>query len=133
PRADRGVVDTDAMEEAGMSIESLAQRLTVYIGSADTWNGRNLAVEIVERCRRLGLAGATVSRGILGFGKSSVIHRAQLLGLSQDLPERVEIIDQPDRIARILPEVEALVAGGLIVLEDVRVVHYGHHRDASRG
>jgi PII-like signaling protein len=122
-----------AVEEAGMSVDSGALRLTIYIGSADTWNGRNLAVEIVERCRRLGLAGATVGRGILGFGKSSVVHRAQLLGLSQDLPERVEVIDQPDRIAQILPELEGLVAGGLIVLEDVRVIHYGHHRDASRG
>ena len=76
-----------------MKIEGDGKRVTVYVGSADTWHGRNLAVAIVERCRELGMAGATVSRGIMGFGKHSVIHKAHLLGLSDDLPEKIEIVD----------------------------------------
>src|SRR5258708_269328 len=75
-------------ESTHMPIEGDAQRLTVYIGNSDTWHGRNLATEIVERCRKLGMAGATASLGVMGFGKHSRIHRAHLFGLSQDLPER---------------------------------------------
>jgi hypothetical protein len=107
-----------------MPIEGPAQRLTIYVGSSDTWQGRNLALAIVERCRALGMAGATASRGIMGFGKNSRMHRAHLLGLSEDLPERIEIVDRPDRIARILPIFDEMVTGGLVILEDVRVVGY---------
>lgn len=107
-----------------MRIEGEAQRVTVYVGSADTWHGRNLALAVVEHCRRLGMAGATATRGVMGFGKNSRIHRAHLLGLPEDLPEKVEIIDRPDRIAALLPTLEAMVSGGLIVVENVRVVRY---------
>jgi PII-like signaling protein len=111
---------------AAMQIEGDAQRVTVYVGSSDTWGGGNLAIAIVQRCRELGIAGATVTRGAMGFGKRSVIHRAHLLGLSQDLPERVEVVDRPERIARLLPALDKMVAGGLVVLEDVQVVRYLH-------
>jgi PII-like signaling protein len=110
-----------------MEIEGEAQRLTVYIGSSDTWQGGNLAMAIVERCRKMGIAGATASLGVMGFGKHSRIHRAHLLGLSEDLPERIEIVDRPDRIAELLPILEEMVGGGLIVLESVRAIHYQHH------
>ena len=113
-----------------MAIEGDAQRVTVYVGSSDTWRRPNLASAIVERCRQLGIAGATASLGVMGFGGHSVIHRAHMLGLSQDLPERVEIVDRPDRIAELLPILEAMVGGGLITLEAVRAVRYGHHADA---
>src|SRR6185312_12049789 len=86
-----------------MKIEGEGQRVTVYVGSTDTWNGRNLAVAIVEQCRAMGMAGATVSRGLMGLGKHSVIHKAHLLGLSDDLPEKVEIVDRPEAIERLLP------------------------------
>jgi uncharacterized protein len=109
-----------------MQIEGEAQRLTVYLGSTDCWQGKNLALEIVERCRALGLAGATVTRGLMGFGKTSRIHRAHFLGLSEDLPERVEIVDRAEKIAQLLPALEEILSGGLIVLEDVHVVHYAH-------
>lgn len=112
-------------------MEGQAQRVTVYIGSSDTWHGRNLATAIVERCRKLGIAGATASLGVMGFGKHSRIHRAHLLGLSEDLPERVEIVDRADRISELLPALEEMVGGGLIILEDVRAIHYGHHADRS--
>jgi PII-like signaling protein len=107
-----------------MQIEGAAQRVTVYIGSSDTWHGHNLAGAIVERCRQMGMAGATASRGVMGFGGRSVIHRAHLLGLSEDLPEKIEVIDRPEQIARLLPVLDEMVGGGLVVVEDVRVVRY---------
>ena len=107
-----------------MMIEGPARRLTIYVGSQDTWHGQNLAAAIVERCRVLGLAGATVTQGIMGFGKNSRIHRGHLLGLSDDLPERIEVVDRPERIEALLPALDAMVGGGLIVVEDVHVVRY---------
>jgi PII-like signaling protein len=115
-----------------MPVEGDARRVTIYVGSSDTWHGRNLAVAIVERCRSEGMAGATVSRGIMGFGKQSRIHRSHLLGLSEDLPERVEIVDRPDRIDRILPILQEMVDGGLIMIQDVSVLKYtGHNPPAN--
>jgi uncharacterized protein len=110
-----------------MPLEGDAQRLTIYLGSSDTWHGRNLALAIVELCRAEGIAGVTVSRGIMGFGKHSRIHRAHLLGLSEDLPERIDIIDRVDRIAHIMPVLEEMVDGGLVVLQDLKVLRYQHH------
>jgi PII-like signaling protein len=109
-----------------MKIEGDSKRVTVYIGSADTWGGHNLAVAIVEKCRKLGMAGATVSRGVMGFGKHSIIHRAHLLGLSGDLPEKIEIVDRPEQIDRLLPVLDQMMGGGLIVIEDVHVARYTH-------
>lgn len=107
-----------------MILEGDARRLTIYVGSRDTWHGKNLAAAIVERCRSMGMAGATLTRGIMGFGKNSRIHRAHLLGLSDDLPERIEVVDLPERIDALLPALDEMVGAGLIVVEDVRVVHY---------
>jgi PII-like signaling protein len=115
-----------------MRIEGEAQRVTVYIGNSDTWRGRNLVTAIVEKCRELGIAGATATVGVMGFGKTSRIHRAHLLGLSEDLPERIEIVDRPEQIARILPILDELVQGGLVVLEDVQVIRYLHDPKASK-
>ena len=113
-------------------IEGEVQRVTIYIGSSDTWHGRNLAMAIVERCRKLEIAGATASLGVMGYGKHSRIHRTRLLGLSEDLPERIEIVDRPDRIATLLPILEEMVGGGLIFLDDVRAICYRHHDEAPR-
>ena len=107
-----------------MMIEGDARRVTVYVGSRDTWHGKNLAAAIVERCRAMGMAGATLTRGIMGFGKNSRIHRAHFLGLSDDLPERIEVIDRPERIDELLPALDEMVGAGLIVVEDVRVIRY---------
>ncbi len=114
-----------------MKIEGEGKRMVVYVGSVDTWKGRNLAVAIVEKCREMGLAGATVSRGVMGFGKHSVIHKAHLLGLSDDLPEKIEIVDRAEEIDRVLPVIDEMVGGGLIVVEDVHVIRYLH--DPRRG
>lgn len=105
-----------------MSLEGAAQRITIYVGSSDTWHGQNLASAIVEACRASGVAGATASRGFMGFGHQSRIHRAHFLGLSEDLPERIEIIDRPDQIAAVLPQLQAMVGGGLIMVDDVQVI-----------
>ncbi len=109
---------------------SSAKKVIIYVGSSDTWEGTNLAAAIVERCRAMGLAGATATRGNMGFGKNSIIHRGHLLGLSEDLPERIEIIDQPARIAEALPVLEQMVGAGLIVVQDVAIVARGHGSDA---
>ena len=123
---DPAATHDDTGSSTAMKIEGEAQRVTVYIGNSDTWHGRNLVTAIVEKCRELGIAGATATVGVMGFGKTSRIHRARLLGLSEDLPERIEIVDRPERIAALLPVLEELVQGGLIVLEDVHVVRYLH-------
>jgi PII-like signaling protein len=107
-----------------MLIDGDARRLTIYVGSRDTWNGKNLAAAIVERCRALGMAGATLTRGIMGFGKNLRIHRAHFLGLSDDLPERIDVVDLPERIDALLPALNEMVGAGLIVVEDVQVVRY---------
>jgi uncharacterized protein len=112
-------------------IEGSVQKLTIYIGSQDTWQGRNLGTAIIERCRSQGLAGATMTRGNMGFGKNSLIHRAHLLGLSDDMPERIEVIDRQERIAEVLPFLDEMVGAGLIVVQDVQVVQYRHDSKAK--
>jgi hypothetical protein len=107
-----------------MRIEGEARRVSVYIGEADRHDGRPLHEAIVELLRREGCAGATVLRGIEGFGRASRIHSASILRLSQDLPVIIEWIDMPERVDRVLPLLEAAVQGGLVVVEDVRVVKY---------
>jgi PII-like signaling protein len=114
-----------------MPIDGDAQRVTVYLGSSDTWNGGNLAVAIVQHCRQLGIAGATVTRGVMGFGHRSIVHRAHFLGLSDDLPERIEIIDRPERVALLLPVLAEMAPGALVVLEGVQVV--GPNPDPTGG
>ena len=84
-----------------MKVEGEARQVTVYLNSTDQWHGRPLYSAIVRLCQDKGIAGATVSRGVMGFGKNSRIHRAHFLGLSDDLPERIEIVDRPDQIAAL--------------------------------
>lgn len=107
-----------------MNIQGTAVRLTVYVGEADHIGGRPLSSEIVHRAREHGLAGATVLRGIEGFGASSRIHAAHILSLSEDLPMLVVLVDEPARIDGFLPVLDELVTGGLIVREEVEVVAY---------
>lgn len=107
-----------------MRIEGEARRVSVYIGEADRHDGRPLHAAIVEMLRREGCAGATVLRGIAGFGRASRIHSASILRLSQDLPVTIEWIDMPERVDRVLPLLDAMVDGGLVVVEDVHVAKY---------
>jgi PII-like signaling protein len=107
-----------------MKIEGEARRVRVYLGESDHWHGQPLFTAIVERCRREGLAGATVLRGIEGFGAHSRIHTARLLQLSEDLPIVVEIVDTAEQIDRLLPLLDEMVTEGLITVEPVHVVKY---------
>lgn len=114
-----------------MQIEGTARRLTIYLGEADQHNHKPAYKAIVEALREAGIAGATVTRGIEGFGKTSRIHTASILRLSEDLPVVVQVIDKSDRIESVLPAVQEIVENGLVTLEDVEVVSYTTHLENS--
>src|ERR1043166_8699005 len=102
-----------------MKIEGEARRGGGYIGESDRWHGRPLFTAIVERCRQEGIAGATVLRGIESYGANSRIHTARILQLSEDLPVVIDIVDQAERIERLLPVLDEMVEEGLITVEAV--------------
>ncbi|MEU8517784.1 DUF190 domain-containing protein [Kitasatospora sp. NPDC048722] len=108
----------------GGRISGPALRLTVLVGENDRWHHRPLYSEIVHRARAAGLAGASVFRGIEGFGASSLVHTTRLLSLSEDLPVAVVIVDEEQRVRGFLPELDELVAEGLVVLDPCEVVRY---------
>jgi PII-like signaling protein len=110
-----------------------ARRLTVYLGEADTWHHKPLYTEIVHRAHAAGLAGASVFRGVEGFGSSQLVHTSRLLSLSEDLPVAVVIIDRAERIDAFLPQVQEIVAEGLVTIDDVEVVVHTFRRDAAGG
>ncbi len=112
-----------------MKLPSEAELLRIFIGESDKHHGRPLYEVLVEKARHLGLAGATVLRGTLGFGASSRIHTAKILRLSEDLPMVVEIVDAPEKIESFLPELDEMIGEGLVTLERVRIILYRH--DAS--
>jgi hypothetical protein len=101
-----------------------ARLLRIFIGESDTHDGRPLYQTIVETLRRQGLAGATVLRGIEGFGKSSRLHTAHILRLSEDLPIVIECVDTDDKIEAVLPALDDMIGDGLITLERVEVRVY---------
>jgi uncharacterized protein len=107
-----------------MTIDGPALRLRIYIGEADRWHGRPLHEALVGVMRERRLAGATVTRGIEGFGRNAHLHTAKLLRLSEDLPIVIDVVDAEERIRAILPELDAMVGDGLITLEPVEVVAY---------
>lgn len=98
--------------------------LRIFIGESDRWEHRPLYEAIVLKARELGLAGATVLRGPMGFGASSKLHTAKILRLSEDLPMVIEIVDSEDQINRLLPHLDEMVKGGLVTLEKVQVIRY---------
>jgi uncharacterized protein len=98
--------------------------MRIHIGESDKWHGKPLHEVIVGILRKEGFSGATVLRGVGGYGGSSIYHTDKLLRLSQDLPIVVEVIETQERIDQILPRLDELVDGGLITLEKVRVILY---------
>jgi PII-like signaling protein len=110
-----------------MRIEGEGQLLRIFIGESDHWEGKPLHEAIVLAAREQGLAGATVLRGLEGFGANSRIHTVKILRLSEDLPIVVEIVDQAERIAAFLPKLDAMVTEGMVTLEKVNVLIYRHN------
>src|SRR5271168_3348705 len=107
-----------------MEIPHEAVLLRIFIGESDRWHHQPLYEAIVLKAREMGLAGATVLRGAMGFGASSHLHTAKILRLSMDLPVVIEIVDAPEKIAGFLPFLEEVVKDGLVTLEDIKILKY---------
>ena len=116
-----------------MSIEGEGKRLRIYIGESDRHGRRPLYQAIVETLREEGLAGATVLRGIEGFGAHSRLHTARILRLSEDLPIVIEVVDRSERIDGVLPTLDAMISDGLVTVEPVHVIAYGAGEAGERG
>lgn len=116
-----------------MNIVGPGMLLRVYIGEKDQSNGVPLYQAIVERLRERGMAGATVLRGIEGFGAHARLHTTRLLRLSEDLPVLIELVDTEQRIRGVLPELDDMVGDGLITLERVEIVAYRGRTGPSEG
>jgi len=109
-----------------MKLPQEGMLLRVFVGESDVHQGKALYEQIVLKARELNLAGATVLRGIMGFGADSRMHTAKLLRLSEDLPVVIEIVDTEESLNKILPFLDEVVAEGLITLEKVKVIKYRH-------
>jgi PII-like signaling protein len=107
-----------------MQIPEDAVLLRIFIGESDRWQHQPLYEAIVLKAREMHLAGATVLRGPMGFGKSSRLHTAKIVRLSMDLPLVIEIVDSEEKINSFLPALDEMVGGGLVTLEKVKVIHY---------
>lgn len=109
-----------------MKLPSEAELLRVFIGESDKFAGRPLYEVIVREARERGMAGATVLRGMMGFGAQSRLHTTKILRLSEDLPIVVEIVDKPERIEAFLPRLDEIIDEGLVTVERAKVIFYRH-------
>jgi len=107
-----------------MNIPEEGSLLRIFVGESDRFDHHPLYEAIVLKAREHGLAGATVLRGVMGFGKNSILHTAKILRLSEDLPMVIEIVDSSQKIQSFLPFLNEMVADGLVTLETVKVLHY---------
>src|SRR5215475_15701610 len=107
-----------------MKVPENGQLLRIFIGESDKWEGIPLYEAIILKARELNIAGATMLRGMMGYGAASRIHTSKILRLSEDLPVVVEIVESPQKIAQLLPEIESMVQEGLVTLENVRMHQY---------
>ena len=114
-----------------MKIPEEGELLRIFIGESDRWKGKPLYEAIILKARQMGIAGATMLRGMMGFGAASRIHTAKILRLSEDLPIVVEIVDSAEKIGALLPVIEEMVQEGLITLEKVRVLQYRSGKNSS--
>ncbi len=107
-----------------MKIEGNGRRVRIYIGESDRWRGKNLYIAIVQEARKRGMAGATVARGIMGFGAHSVVHETHLFSLSQDRPVVIELVDTDEKIREFLPCLDEMITEGMITTSEVEIVTY---------
>jgi uncharacterized protein len=114
-----------------MNLPEDAVLLRIFIGENDRWKHQALYEAIVMKARQLHLAGATVLRGPMGFGAASRIHTAKILRLSMDLPMVIEIVDSEEKINTLLAVLDEMMGSGLVTLEKVKVIHYGHKKPSG--
>jgi PII-like signaling protein len=107
-----------------MTLQGEGRLIRIFIGESDLWKGRPLYEALVHRAREMGMAGATVRRGIEGFGASSVVHTTRILRLSQDLPIVVELVDTAEKVSAYLEEIEEMVSEGMVTTERVEILKY---------
>jgi len=111
-----------------MKIVGKAKALAIYVGEFDHWHGKPLYAAIVEKARERGMAGASATRGIMGFGANSRIHTTAILRFSEDLPVVIQVFDTPERIDLFLADLEAMAVEGLVVTWDVNVERSVHSK-----
>jgi uncharacterized protein len=107
-----------------LELSEKAVRLKIYLGESDRFHGKPAYQAVVEHLRARGFWGATVTRGIYGYGKRSLLHSASVLRLSEDLPLIIEAVETEKKVLEIVPELSAMVKGGLITVEDVKVLRH---------
>lgn len=115
--------------EVVMKLPSEAELLRIFIGEGDKYEGKPLYEAIVNLARQKGMAGATVIRGVMGFGAHSRMHTAKVLRFSEDLPIIIEIVDKPEKIQQLLPEFDDMIEEGLVTLEKIRVMAYRYKNE----
>ncbi len=116
-----------------MRVARRAKLLRIHCAESDRFEGKPLYEAIVRKSRELGIAGATVLRGIEGFGANSIVHKAALVEMSSDLPVVVEIVDVQERIQSLLPHLDGMVKEGMVTMEYVAIVLYRHNPADARG
>lgn len=109
-----------------MKLTGKAKMLRIHFGETDKWKDKPLYEAIIQKCRELDIAGATVFRGVEGYGASTLIHRSHLLSRSSDLPIMVSVIDTEEKVRKLLPLLDDMVDEGLIAMSDVEVIRYVH-------
>ncbi|MCS7023035.1 MAG: DUF190 domain-containing protein [Gemmataceae bacterium] len=107
-----------------MKVEVDARHVMIYVNSNDQWHGQPLYSAIVQVCQQKGLAGATVTRCVEGYGASQYLHTTRLLELSENLPVRIDVIDLPERIESLLSALEEMIGEGLVVVSPVHIIRY---------
>jgi uncharacterized protein len=113
-----------------MKLEGKAQMLRIHFGEDDKWKDKPLYRAIVEKCRELDIAGATVFRGVEGYGASTLIHRSHLLQFSSDAPIMVSVIDTEEKVQKLIPYLDEMVDQGMIAMSGVEVIKYVHQNGA---
>ncbi|MGC1485100.1 MAG: DUF190 domain-containing protein [Candidatus Acidiferrum sp.] len=114
-----------------MKLQGKAKLLRIHFGEDDKWKGQPLYKAIVEKCREMDIAGATVFRGVEGYGASTLIRRSHLLSISRDAPVMVSVVDSEEKIRKLIPVLDEMVNEGLIAMSDVEVIMYVH-QDGAR-